>query len=65
MEKETKVKDTESQCAIQNVVRSCHNCANMMSMQQDVVCHMWCDEGDRDFTFGGVSYEACDKWEED
>ena len=53
------------QLNIVGVRRSCYNCKNRMSMEVDVVCHMWCDVGERDFTFGDESCDACDEWVQD
>jgi len=58
-------KEEEIKVNSYGVKRSCHNCMNVCSMQQDVLCLMWCDEQDRDFSFGYTSYDACDKWVED
>ncbi len=48
-----------------NVGRNCYDCANMASMQSDVVCHVWCTKTDRDFTFGSENTEICEFFEED
>ena len=66
MQKEENLKTAETQALnIPDVRRSCCNCKNRMSMEVDVVCHIWCDAGERDFTFGGVSWDACDEWVQD
>lgn len=44
---------------------SCYSCANMMSHTPDVVCHLWCSETDRDWTFGYERDDICSKYEED
>ena len=45
--------------------RSCYNCANMKSMYSDVIDYLWCEEDNRDFTFGDTSHQACDEWREE
>ena len=55
----------KEQCTIPVVGRSCFDCKRMASMQPDIVCHIWCDKKDRDFTFGGENTEACELFEED
>jgi hypothetical protein len=46
---------------------TCLSCEHVCSFQGDgeVVCHVWCSETDRDFTFSGANTVPCELFKEE
>ncbi len=65
MKYEDKNTDKADNNTIHNVSHSCFDCKHLVSTQPDIICHIWCDITDRDFTFGKGNSEICERFEED
>jgi len=65
MSKNVKNKQNIGNDTIHSVSHSCYDCTHLMSAEYDLICHIWCDKKDRDFTFDDKKTEICEFFEKD